>query len=221
MKAICPVCGKEFTPPDRPYGGRPKRYCSNRCRKVYNCQQYKRKQHEAKVAAIKARPCAFCGKDFKPSLYRPAQKFCSHRCWLAARLAEYAAKREKRKAERLAKRQRVCPVCGKAFVTNPCHLGAKYCSIACANRARGAERRSGRNVSASNARNAAPNITFVQKRENQERSSIARVEAYLSLPAAERWARRDTLTKKEQAMARDLWLKIKCQRPVYNSAMAY
>ena len=69
--------------------------------------------------------------------------------------------------------------------------------------------------------NAAPNITFVQKRENQERSSIARVEAYLSLPAAERWARRDTLTKKEQAMARDLWLKIKCQRPVYHSAMAY
>ena len=221
MKAICPVCGKEFTQPERPYGGRPKHYCSNRCRKVFNCQQYKRKQHEAKVAAIKARPCAFCGKDFKPSLYRPAQKFCSHRCWLAARLAERAQRAEKRKAERLAKRQRVCPVCGKAFVAPPTNPGAKYCSIACSNRARATSMAVGRNVSASKARNAAPNITFVQKSEPQERSSIARVEAYLSLPAAERWARRDTLTKKEQAMARDLWLKIKCQRPVYHSAMAY
>lgn len=182
MKAICPVCGKEFTASVEGHVGRTRLCCSSSCKQ----KRLKRLRKGQPVAETEFR--ALC---------------------------------EKRKAERLAKRQRVCPVCGKAFVTNPCHLGAKYCSIACANRARGAERRSGRNVSASKARNAAPNITFVQKRETQERGSIARVEAYLSLPAAERWARRDTLTKKEQAMARDLWLKIKCARPVYYSAMAY
>ena len=192
MSAICPVCGKDFTPPDRPYGGRPKRYCSNRCRKVYNCQQYKRKQHEAKVAAIKARPCAFCGKDFKPSLYRPAQKFCSHRCWLAARLAEYAAKREKRKAERLAKRQRVCPVCGKEFVADPCHLGAKYCSVSCSNRARAGSKPAAKPTTA-------PTVSQAYA------DSLARVRAYLKLPARARWANRGMLTDTELRMAEQMW----------------
>lgn len=196
MSAICPVCGKEFTPPDRPYGGRPKRYCSNRCRKVYNCQQYKRKQHEAKVAAIKARPCAFCGKDFKPSLYRPAQKFCSHRCWLAARLAEYAAKREKRKAARLAKRQRVCPVCGKAFVTDSCHLGRKYCSIACSNRARAGSKHAAEHAATPAAK---PNA------DQAYEASLARVRVYLQLPARARWANRGMLTDTELRMAEQMW----------------
>ena len=132
------------------------------------------------------------------------------------------------KEERLAKareaqaekRQRVCPVCGKEFVADATHLGAKYCSIACANRARATSMAVGRNVSASKARNAAPNIIFVQKRENPERESIARVEAYLSLPAAERWARRDTLTKKELVMAQAMWMRMKCAPAVYNFAMA-
>lgn len=168
MKAICPVCGKEFTASVEGHAGRTRLCCSSACK----WKRINRIRHGLPVAETEYR--AFC---------------------------------EKRKAERLAKRQRVCPVCGKAFVAPPTNPGAKYCSIACSNRAR--------------ARKAAPNITFVQKSEPQERSSIARVEAYLSLPAAERWARRDTLTKKEQAMARDLWLKIKCQRPVYHSAMAY
>lgn len=194
MTAICPVCGKEFDVAKNEHGGRPKRYCSNRCRKVYNCQQYKRKQHEAKVAAIKARPCAFCGKDFKPSLYRPAQKFCSHRCWLAARQAERAQRAEKRKAERLAKRQRVCPVCGKAFVTNPCHLGAKYCSIACANRAR-----AGSKCAAESKHAAKP--TSDQAYE----ASVARVRAYLKLPARARWANRGMLTDTELRMAEQMW----------------
>ena len=178
--------------------------------------------------------CPVCGKEFTARVEGRdgrTKLSCSSACkWKRINRirhgqpvaeTEYRAFCEKRKAARLAKLQRVCPVCGKAFVAPPTNPGAKYCSIACSNRARATSMAVGRNVSASKARNAAPNITFVQKGEPQERSSIARVEAYLSLPAAERWARRDTLTKKEQAMARDLWLKIKCQRPVYHSAMAY
>lgn len=192
MTAICPVCGKEFTQPERPYGGRPKHYCSNRCRKVFNCQKYKRKQHEAKVAAIKARPCAFCGKDFKPSLYMPAQKFCSRRCWLAARQAERVQRAEKRKAERLAKRQRVCPVCGKAFVTDSCHLGRKFCSTACSNRARAGSKY----VTAPAAKPTA---------DQAYEASLARVRAYLKLPARARWANRGMLTPTELRMAEQMW----------------
>lgn len=192
MKAICPVCGKEFDVANE-HRGRPKRYCSNRCRKVYNCQQYKRKQHEAKVAAIKARPCAFCGKDFKPSLYRPAQKFCSHRCWLAARLAESAAKRaEKRKAERLAKLQRVCPVCGKEFVADAAHLGRKFCSTACSNRARTGSKHAAKHAAAPTA-------------DQSYEASVARVRAYLKLPARARWANRGMLTDTELRMAEQMW----------------
>ena len=224
MKAICPVCGCKFDNA-KEHGGRPKRFCSVRCRGIYHCRQHNRKQREAKIAAIKPRPCAHCGKEFKPSVYRSNQKFCSHSCWLEARRTEYAAKRAE---ERAARPTKTCAFCGKEFTS--ARQEAVYCSKKCGNidyrrkhaakfRQYDAVRRA-RNISASKARNAAPNITFVQKSEPQERSSIARVEAYLSLPAAERWARRDTLTKKEQAMARDLWLKMKCQRPVYHSAMA-
>lgn len=181
MKAICPVCGNEFTARVEDHAGRTKHCCSSACK-------WKRINRLRK------------GQPVAETEYRA---FC-----------------EKRKAERLAKLKRVCPVCGKEFVADPCHLGAKYCSKSCSNRARGAECRSGRNVSAGKARNAAPNLTFVKKRENPERESIARVEAYLSLPAAERWARRDTLTKKEQAMAREMWMRLKCSRPVYYTAMA-
>ena len=182
MKAICPVCGKEFTASVEGHAGRTRLCCSSACK----WKRINRIRHGQPVAETEYR--AFC---------------------------------EKRKAARLAKLQRVCPVCGKAFVAPPTNPRAKYCSIACSNRARATSMAVGRNVSASKARNAAPNITFVQKRETQERGSVARVEAYLRLPASERYAQRDTLTKKEQAMARDLWMRIKCSRPVYHSAMAY
>ena len=179
MKAICPVCGKEFTASVEGHAGRTKLCCSSACK-------WKRINRIRK------------GQPVAETEYRA---FC-----------------EKRKAARLAKLQRVCAVCGKEF--HSYDSNARFCSISCSNRARATSMVVGRNVSASKARNAAPNITFVQKSEPQERSSIARVEAYLRLPASERYAQRDTLTKKEQAMARDLWLKIKCQRPVYHSAMA-
>ncbi|MBO7687080.1 MAG: hypothetical protein J6V72_11885 [Kiritimatiellae bacterium] len=162
MKAICPVCGKEFTSSVEGHARRTKLCCSSACK----WKRINRIRNGQPVAETEYR--AFC---------------------------------EKRKAARLAKLQRVCPVCGKEFAADPCHLGATYCSKSCSNRARATSMAVGRNVSASKARNAAPNITFIHKSEPQERSSIARVEAYLSLPAAERWARRDTLTKKEQAMA--------------------
>ena len=153
MKAICPVCGKEFTARVEDHAGRTKHCCSSVCK----WKRINRIRHGRPVAETEYR--AFC---------------------------------EKRKAERLAKRQRVCPVCGKAFVTNPCHLGAKYCSIACANRAR---------AGIKHAAAPAAQPTSDQAYE----ASLARVRAYLKLPARARWANRGMLTDTELRMAEQMW----------------
>ena len=52
MTAICPVCGKEFTPPAKHHGGRPATYCSLRCRDAKNRRAYR----ERLRAAGKTRP---------------------------------------------------------------------------------------------------------------------------------------------------------------------
>lgn len=214
MTAICPVCGKEFDDA-KEHGGRPKRYCSVRCRGIYHCRQYQRKQREAKVAAIKARQCAFCGKDFKPSVYRSNQKFCSHSCWLAACRAEYAAKR----AELLAARpKKTCAFCGKEFT--PSRRDAIYCSKKCGDvdyfrrhreELRAKERayrathpRPGHHAASHAVKHAAKHAAKPTADQAYE-ASVARVRAYLKLPARARWANRGMLTDTELRMAEQMW----------------
>ena len=139
-----------------------------------------------------------------------------YRAYIEKRMEARKAERKSRSVERRTAR---CVWCGKEFVRNMNRPHSVYCSRTCASCAREAARHSGRNVAASKARKAEPNITFVQKREPVERDSVARVQAYLSLPASERWAQLNTLTKKEQDMARSMWMSMK-SRPVYYSAMA-
>lgn len=152
------------------------------------------------------RTCPVCGKEFTASVDCHASHTklcCSSACkWKRVNRirhgqpvaeTEYRALREKRKAARLAKLQRVCPVCGKAFVANPCHPGAKYCSTACSNRAR-----AGSKPAAAPA--AKPNA------DQAYETSPARVRAYLALPPAERYARRGTLTKAEHALAQKIYM---------------
>lgn len=134
-----------------------------------------------------------------------------------------------------------CPVCGKQIKQEKHVEGGRpkrFCSPRCSEIAYYARNREtlrskerayraihprpsraqGRNVAANKVRDAAPNLTFVPKREPVERDSVARVTAYLSLPAAERRARLDTLTKAEQATARNMWLRMKCETPLYSRA---
>ena len=59
-----------------------------------------------------------------------------------------------------------------------------------------------------------PNIQFVEKRETVERESYARVREYISLPAAERLARRGTLTPAELRLAGKMWEEIHSGRVV-------
>jgi len=149
--------------------------------------------------------CPVCCKEFTARVEGHAGRTkhcCSSACkWkrinrvrhgLPVAETEYRAFCEKRKAERLAKRQRVCPVCGKAFVAAATNLGAKYCSIACANRARAG-------IKPTAAPAAQP--TSDQAYE----ASVARVRAYLKLPVRARWANRGMLTDTELRMAEQMW----------------
>ena len=150
--------------------------------------------------------CPVCGKEFTASVEGHAGRTklcCSSACKQRRRKrtqkgqpvaeTEYRAFCEKRKAERLAKLQRVCPVCGKEFAADPCHLGATYCSKSCSNRAR---------AGIKHAAAPAAKPTADQSYED----SLARVRAYLKLPARERWANRGKLTDTELRMAEQMWL---------------
>ena len=149
--------------------------------------------------------CPVCGKEFTARVENHAGRTkhcCSSVCkWKRFyRLrkgrpvaeTEYRAFCEKRKAERLAKRQRVCPVCGKAFVAAANNLGARYCSIACANRARAGIKHAATPAAQPNA-------------DQAYEASVARVRAYLKLPARARWANRGMLTDTELRMAEQMW----------------
>ena len=219
-KNTCPVCGKQINQEKHVEGGRPKRFCSPRCRGIYHCRASQARKRGAEVGPDghplrPGRKCSVCGKEIDPRKVE-GTVCCSDACsqkrsnrlryGLPVGDEEFRAFCENRKAERLAKRKRE-------------ELRAKERAYR-ATHPRHGTHQAGRNVAASKARNAAPNLTFVQKRENPERESIARVEAYLRLPAAERFAQLETLTKKEQAMAREMWMRLKCSRPVYYTAMA-
>ena len=153
MKAICPVCGKEFTARVEDHAGRTKHCCSSVCK----WKRINRIRHGQPVAET-----------------------------------EYRALCDKRKAERLAKRQRMCPVCGKAFVADTAHLGRKFCSTACSNRARAGSKHA-----------ATP--TAKPTADQAYEASLVRVRAYLKLPARARWANRGMLTDTELRMAEQMW----------------
>lgn len=150
--------------------------------------------------------CPVCGKEFTASVDGHAGRTkhcCSSACkWKRINRirhgqpvaeTEYRALCEKRKAARLAKLQRVCPVCGKAFVASPSHPWRKFCSTACSNRAR-----AGSKPAAAPA--AKPNA------DQAYEASLARVRAYLALLPAERYARRGELTKAEHALAQKIYM---------------
>ena len=153
--------------------------------------------------------CPVCGKEFTARVEGRdgrTKLSCSSACkWKRINRirhgqpvaeTEYRAFCEKRKAERLAKRQLVCPVCGKSFVTNPRHLGAKYCSIACATRSRAGSKHAAKPTAKPAAKPAA---------DQAYEASLARVRAYLQLPARARWANRGMLTDTELRMAEQMW----------------
>ena len=72
----CPVCGKIIE--ENPIG-RPKKYCSQKCRAAY----WREHTDIMKSRNAKKHVCRCCGREFKT--YRSDSKFCSIDCYMAYR----------------------------------------------------------------------------------------------------------------------------------------
>lgn len=188
---VCAWCGEEFIPSH----GRQK-FCSPACA----TRSKNRKWREAHRKPCVPRTCPICGAEFEPSDER--QRYCSKRCKKRQRSRR---NNERIKAARAAARGVVkCAWCGEEFT--PKNIRARFCSKRCwdaayyACRTRQGACRRRRHVSG-------PNITFAkQAGPRPEEESIARVRAYLSLPPAERWARRGELTADEHKLAQKIYM---------------
>lgn len=77
---VCPVCGEVFETAGR---GRPKRFCSEKCRTYYH-HKY---PNPANWTSTRIAVCPMCGKEFQASReYNQPRKYCSHACANKARV---------------------------------------------------------------------------------------------------------------------------------------
>ena len=164
--------------------------------------------------------CPVCGATFDDSKQHGgrAKLTCSDACKWKRRNriehgqpvaeAEFRAFCAQRKAAQQAKLRRVCAVCGNEF--HSYDSNARFCSISCANRGRARRTSSLTRIP-----------TFCPKVEPVARDSYARVRAYLALPAAERYAQRDTLTHAEHALAQKLWHELHADRATTTINLAH
>ena len=71
---VCPVCGTVFETLGR---GRPKRFCSDKCRAYYHHKNPNLENWKTTRIAI----CPLCGKEFQASReYAHPRKYCSRAC---------------------------------------------------------------------------------------------------------------------------------------------
>jgi endogenous inhibitor of DNA gyrase (YacG/DUF329 family) len=84
LSPLCPRCGKPFAPNKTLYGqakrGRPRKYCSDACRKEAYERRWKTRKGTARVH--RNHPCAECGTlfDRRDGKGRRRGRFCSLRC---------------------------------------------------------------------------------------------------------------------------------------------
>ncbi|MBO7686721.1 MAG: hypothetical protein J6V72_10065 [Kiritimatiellae bacterium] len=179
---ICPWCKKEFSPVRHT-----QRYCSPACQKARQLANHaariKVKRRAASAARAIEKTCPVCGMKFRTTYGH--KRYCSDKC---CKISGHKAERARISAKRLAARKdRTCPVCGRVFT--PKKSDGVYCSRACYAR--------------SKSKNT---ITFVQQKDPRlGRDSLAKVRAYLALPARQRWRRIGDLTPAEQNLARRMW----------------
>ncbi|MBR3000707.1 MAG: hypothetical protein IKF39_06870, partial [Oscillospiraceae bacterium] len=76
---VCPVCGEVFETPGR---GRPKRFCSEKCRTYY----HHKNPNPANWSTTRIAVCPLCGKEFQATKeYVRKRKYCSRACANKAR----------------------------------------------------------------------------------------------------------------------------------------
>ena len=147
-----------------------------------------------------AKTCPVCGKAFTPKNWRAV--CCSKKC-----------ANRKRFGTTPGDAPRACPVCGKVFAGKTAR--AVYCSKSCAKRASYL-----RSPLYAAARRHKPIPTPTpQSSISNLQSSISKVRAYLSLPPAERYARRDELTPGEHKLAQRIYLSSPARTVAVNHLM--
>jgi hypothetical protein len=101
LSPLCPRCGKPFPPNTTIHGerrrGRPRKYCSDTCRKEAYEHRWKVRTKKARVHRF--RECAECGKwfDRTDSIGRRQKKYCSHECSQHFGQRAYAARERAKK----------------------------------------------------------------------------------------------------------------------------
>lgn len=77
---ICICCGRGLI---QPGNGRPRKFCSEKCRR----QWWKMHPEAVNRKAVYARVCAHCGRGFE-SYGNRNRKYCSHDCYIKARFRD-------------------------------------------------------------------------------------------------------------------------------------
>lgn len=204
---VCKRCGKIFTPKNSAGV-----YCSQECRRATISERLSAEH----AAARGTRKCPVCGKEFAPKSSRGV--YCSKDCYNKA----YGRDHKVELPEPVK-----CQVCGKEF--QPKTSRARYCSRRCNETAvrrrrgikplatktclacgRSFETRGHRQLycpdcKVKSATTSPLNRAAPFKGLKRSDLSAEKVSAYLALPAAERWARRGTLSQAELKMAEKMW----------------
>lgn len=118
----CLICGAEFETRRKD-----RRFCSRKCKSVFDNQLRDQRNCEAKLAAKPLiKKCPFCGVEFEP--VRSTQVYCSKRCYSAARRIR---ERERHAAKRPPRPKKTCAFCGKEFEARAknCRFCSKRCQI--------------------------------------------------------------------------------------------
>lgn len=128
-KVQCPVCGRFFAPRTKR-----QKYCSKECSKKAAAERVLQAYHDSHPRP--KRVCPVCGREFVNGEHH-YEKYCSPECRAIGRRQKMAARLEpdappvvtKPRWQPKPEVEKVCPVCGKTFITT--YSNKKYCSKAC------------------------------------------------------------------------------------------
>jgi hypothetical protein len=120
----CAECGNKIVQPEK---GRPRRFCSDICKRRSNNRKVRRQQAPLRDSAPEPRSCVHCGEMFSP---RNRNRVYCYNGW--CRESAYRERKASGAARRVVAHDVNCGECGATFTAK--HPSARWCSKDCANR---------------------------------------------------------------------------------------
>lgn len=121
---ICAECGGPLAQPVR---GRPRRFCTDKCKQRAGNRRQNRARLPLRNPAPPTRGCAHCGAAFLP---KSRDRIYCYDSWCAQ--AAYEERKREGAPPRMVERVAACDGCGAEFTAK--HPSARWCSTKCANR---------------------------------------------------------------------------------------